>query len=389
MNELEKYINIPEIKADTNYWMLRTKKGAFFDEFVKDSYIAIGWNIVLQEHLKDSSKFPDLKEELKSKYPEKNPTTSLNKCRRFVCELKKDDIIVIVGNYSVAFAKIGEYYENKNEEFTSTKELEVHTQIEENFHKTSLVSCPYIKRRKIEIIDVVDLHSINPYLAKAIFGNHHSLSSLNEYAELILNACYGCYIFKNTLSLTFKIENKEGIDAVSFNRFSTFVTEMLYNETAQMNVRTALNSPGDISFQIILDGLNILKDYVIPIVATYVILFGGSLKIKNCEIKSLGIINFIKKIVDRRQNRKTYELKRKNEKTKEELKDKQLTNQMLEEEIKEKRLNAELNKLKMAEENEQKVLEAIQKLDVRLINNNIVDLNSLMQDNQDILDDNA
>lgn len=191
------------------------------------------------------------------------------------------------------------------------------------------------------------------------------------------------------MSLTFKIENKEGIDAVSFNRFSTFVTEMLYNETAQMNVRTALNSPGDISFQIILDGLNILKDYVIPIVTTYVILFGGSLKIKNCEIKTLGIINFIKKIVDRRQNRKTYELKRKNEKTKEELKDKQLTNQMLEEEIKEKRLNAELNKLKMAEENEQKVLEAIQKLDVRLINNNIVDLNSLMQDNQDILDDNA
>lgn len=29
MNELEKYVNIPEIKADTNYWMLRTKKGAF------------------------------------------------------------------------------------------------------------------------------------------------------------------------------------------------------------------------------------------------------------------------------------------------------------------------------------------------------------------------
>lgn len=308
----------------------------------------------MQEHLKDNSKFPDLKEELKSKYPEKNPTTSLNKCRRFVCELKNDDIIVIVGNYSVAFAKIGEYYENKNEEFTSTKELEVHTQIEENFHKTSLVLCPYIKRRKIEIIDVVDLHSINPYLAKAIFGNHHSLSSLNEYAELILNACYGGYIFKNTLSLTFKIENKEGIDAVSFNRFSTFVTEMLYNETAQMNVRTALNSPGDISFQIILDGLNTLKDYVIPIVTTYVILFGGSLKIKNCEIKTIGVINFIKKVVDRTQNRKTYKLKRKNEKKKEKLKGIQIKNQTIEEKIKNKKLNADLRKLEMAEENEQK-----------------------------------
>ncbi len=386
MNELEKYINIPEIKADTNYWMLRTKKGAFFDEFVKDSYIAIGWNIVLQEHLKDNSKFHDLKEELKSKYPEKNPTTSLNKCRRFVCELKKDDIIVIVGNYSVAFAKIGEYYENK--EFTSTKELEVHTQIEENFHKTSLVLCPYIKRRKIEIIDVVDLHSINPYLAKAIFGNHHSLSSLNEYAELILNACYGCYIFKNTLSLTFKIENKEGIDAVSFNRFSTFVTEMLYNETAQMNVRTALNSPGDISFQIILDGLTLLKDYVIPIVTIYVILFGGSLKIKNCEIKTLGIINFIKKIVNRAQNRKTYKLKRKNKKRKEKLKGIQIKNQTIEEKIKNKKLNADLRKLEMAEENEQKILEAIHELGARS-NNNIVDLNNLIQDNQDILDDNA
>lgn len=389
MEKLEKYINIPEIKADTNYWMLRTKKGAFFDEFVKDNYIAIGWNIVLQEHLKDNDKFSRLKEKLKSEYPEKNPATSLNKCRRFVHELKNDDIIVIVGNYSLAFAKIGEYYENKNKEFTSTKELEVHSQIEENYHKTSLVLCPYIKRRKIEIIDIVDLHSINPYLSKAIFGNHHSLSSLNEYAELVLNACYGCYVFKNKLSLTFKIANKEGIDAVSFNRFSNFTTEMLYKETAQMNVRTALNSPGDISFQIILDTVNAIRDYTIPILSIYAILFGGTVKTKNGEIKMFGVINFIQKLVDRVQNRKTYKLKRKNEKKEGKLKGIQIKNQILKEKIKSKQLKSELNKLKIAEENEQKVVEAIQKLDVRLINNNIVDLNNLMKDNQDILDDNA
>ena len=389
MNGLEKYVNIPEIKADINYWMLRTKKGAFFDEFVKNDYIAIGWNIVLQEHLKDNTKFPDLKEQLKSKYPEKNPTTSLNKCGRFVNELQNEDIIVIVGNYSVAFAKIGEYYEDKNKNFTSTKELEVHTQIEENHHKTSLILCPYIKRRKIKIIDIVDLHSINPYLAKAIFGNHHSLSSLNEYAELILNACYGCYIFKNTLSLTFRITNKDGIDAVSFNRFSTFATEMLYNENAQMNVRTALNSPGDISFQIILDTINAIKDYAIPLLVIHATLFGGTIKTKNSEINTFGVVNCIKKVVDKVQNRDTYKLKRTNRRAEEELNKIKIENQKLEEEIKNKKLNAELSKLKFAEENEQKVLEAIKKLDVRLINNNIVDLHSLMQDYQDILDDNA
>ena len=163
---------------------------------------------------------------------------------------------------------------------------------------------------------------------------------------------------------------------------------MLYNETAQMNVRTDLNSPGDISFQIILDGLNTLKDYVIPIVTTYVILFGGSLKIKNCEIKTIGVINFIKKVVDRTQNRKTYKLKRKNEKKKEKLKGIQIKNQTIEEKIKNKKLNADLRKLEMAEENEQKILEAIHELGARS-NNNIVDLNNLIQDNQDILDDNA
>ena len=46
MNINETYFNIPKIDEDTNFWMIRTKRGFFFDEFVTQGFIAIGWNSI-------------------------------------------------------------------------------------------------------------------------------------------------------------------------------------------------------------------------------------------------------------------------------------------------------------------------------------------------------
>lgn len=47
LDELIAYIDtfaaeIPQIDPDTNFWMFRSKQGAFYDEFIKHRYIAIG-----------------------------------------------------------------------------------------------------------------------------------------------------------------------------------------------------------------------------------------------------------------------------------------------------------------------------------------------------------
>lgn len=51
MNELEEYIHIPKISKNINFWMLRTKRSAFYYEYITKGYIAIGWNIVLKNNI--------------------------------------------------------------------------------------------------------------------------------------------------------------------------------------------------------------------------------------------------------------------------------------------------------------------------------------------------
>ena len=46
MDKISQFLNIPSIKNDTNFWMVRAKRGFFFDEFIRNEFIAIGWNSV-------------------------------------------------------------------------------------------------------------------------------------------------------------------------------------------------------------------------------------------------------------------------------------------------------------------------------------------------------
>ena len=35
---------IPEIPEDTRFWMIRTKKGYFYNEFIGKKFVALAWN---------------------------------------------------------------------------------------------------------------------------------------------------------------------------------------------------------------------------------------------------------------------------------------------------------------------------------------------------------
>ena len=53
MDSFDQLLSIPRISKDTNFWMVRAKRGFFFDEFLRKEYIAIGWNSISKSMISD------------------------------------------------------------------------------------------------------------------------------------------------------------------------------------------------------------------------------------------------------------------------------------------------------------------------------------------------
>ena len=307
MEQITQILDIPSIKSDTNFWMVRAKRGFFFHEFIRNEFIAIGWNLVTKASI-SANPTRNAKDELKAlirdAYNENKPGTSLEKCIRFCYELKAGDIAVIVGSNRIAFAYIGEYYEQPASEFTIELEKKVHQQIEKANPNNDIFPCPYIKRRKIMLIKVLNADdTISPYLQNAIARNWHSLSDLNKYAELILSGCFDTALFKNKLILTFRVRRKKEINVLDLANFVLYAARLLSDDRPEtVQVKTTLHSPGDIILQI----WNYTQENAIPLLTCYMAVFGG--KVGNCEFNSLGGV--IKWIINYKHNAQIKEIEK-------------------------------------------------------------------------------
>lgn len=244
--------------------------------------------------------------ELKSAYDESKPGTSLNKCIRFCYELKAGDIAVIVDNNRVAFAYIGEYYEEQSPTLTVELEKEVHQQIEKANPNTDTFTCPYIKRRKITLIKVLTADdTISPYLQSAIARNWHSLSDLNEYAELVLSGCFDTVLFKDKLTVTFRVKRKEEINVLDLANFVLCAARLLSDDKPEtVQVKTTLHSPGDVILQI----WNFAQENAFPLLICYMAIFGG----KAGDYEFHSIIGVIKGIINHKydEDKKKIELRK-------------------------------------------------------------------------------
>lgn len=316
-------LKIPKFNSNCNFWMVRTNNGEFFDEFITNQFIAIGWNFILK------SQFPltttqtiNVKSVLENKgtYNSKASTTIINKCYRFCCELKAGDIAVITGKERIAFAIIGEYYEEKPYQYSMDYELWY------NQNSTEIQKCPYCKRRKIDIICILDNRdNINPYLYKALVLNKHSLSCLNKYADVILSSCFDAYLWSDKLTLSFRVERRKNISAVSLSQFISNFSELLPNVNKNnIAVKTALHSPGDLIFQI----SQWSPEDFLWVFVIWMFIFGG--KIGNTEFPSLW--NVIKYFIEKYENKNIKQLQEENlrlsnEKLREEIRSLELDNQ--------------------------------------------------------------
>ena len=286
---------IPQISETTNFWMIRSKKGVFYSEYISQSFIAIGWNALLDSTLSSGHDDDYYKGILRdNSYPDKQPGTALNKCRRFIYELKEGDIAMIVGRDEITFAKIGEYYEESDPSLTTLRELEVSAQIDSGTYLG--FSCPYIKRRKISIIATVGLDSAPPMVYKCLVSNRHSLSALNDYADSILSCCYDLVYYYNRLIIKYHVRQPRDINPLDFSLFTYLVTSLITEDRKIISGKYNLNSEGDIVLFLLNQGndaLEFIKEHLMSIIVIYFTLFGG--KVGGVEFPSA--IGAIKSIV--------------------------------------------------------------------------------------------
>lgn len=291
LDAINDILHIPSISNETGFWMIRTKRGFFFNEFISQEYIAIGWNLITQHKLKNTLE-GDLKAQIKEVYHEKVPGSALNKCIRFCSGMKPGDIVVIADTSQTAFAIVGDYYEQPDPQLTPAYEKEFTAAVEREGKYPGSMVCPYVKRRHIVPIKVLQADEfVSPYLKAAMSNNLHSLSQLNNYDELILSTCYDVYTYQDDLYVTFHVTQKDGIGAMDLSSLVLNAAALLSGGRAELvKIKTSLHSPGDIILQI----TDFLRGNSLLLLLCFIVIFGG--RVKDYEFNSL--LGFAKKALD-------------------------------------------------------------------------------------------
>ncbi len=285
--------SIPIIPSTTRFWMIRTKKGYFYNEFISKRFVALAWNNITQNTDFSESSRDSLKDDILMEFSEiRRPSTVINKCISFINEIHTNDILVIPSARSsyITFALAGDYFEDN----TKTVELEKNIiyRIENHDVDITDVSCPYKKRRHISLLRTVKNEELNYSLCRAI-SNYHGISNLDSYAKQILNTLYNYYMLENDISLVFNVRKKTPIGPRSINNLLSGATEFLSFIVPEEHISTqvSLNSPGDITF--LLDqAKNFLSSNWTVIFGILVALGGGSA----FSFKLPGLIEIIKSI---------------------------------------------------------------------------------------------
>ncbi|MBS6396688.1 MAG: hypothetical protein KH452_06005 [Clostridiales bacterium] len=281
---------IREIPEDTNFWMIRSKSGYFYDEFVQEEFIALGWNYIQKDTVIDSQTIETLKTGIKDRYGDKVPMTAINKCKRFITELKAGDYVVIPnsGSSKIAIGIVGEYYEIADLDYT--KELIDIKKIENKECQITEIKCPYKKRRAIEVILQIPTNKVGYNVLRSL-SSYHGLSCMNDYAIDILNCIYDCYGYKGDLIFNLNVGKEEPIRPREVAGLMYGVTSFFGGtfDEEDLSVSLNLNSPGKVTEKL-KGGFNKLKRSAIPLAAIYIAVVGGS----GLGFELPGVLGFIK-----------------------------------------------------------------------------------------------
>lgn len=288
IKQLESFC-IPEISETVNFWMIRSKSGYFYHEYIKEGFIALGWNFIDQSTAINSETLEILKDGIKDRYGDKRPMYAINKCNKFIVDMKEGDYVIIpdMGSTKVAICIVGEYYEK---EVDYKKEIEIIHKIENREFEINQIECPYKKRRKIQVLLEVSTKRIGHNILKAL-TSYHGLSDMKDYAYDILNCVYDCYSYNGDVVFSLNVGKGEPIRPREVAKLMYGITGFFGSVVDEEILSTSLNlnSPGKVVI-FLKKGFSSLKKKVLPLVGVYIAIVGGS----GLGFEFPGIVGFIK-----------------------------------------------------------------------------------------------
>lgn len=240
--------DIPMIYSKHKVWFFRTKAGKFYNDFLHNNFIALGWDLIDPKLITDTKKSKDNKKaQIELLYPdEKRPGLILGQMEVFYNEMKTGDYIVIPseGSKEITIGKIGDLLE---EVFRASAEEEYPI-------------CSFLHKRRVEWIKTVDSWQ-DVYLFKALRAQQ-TISDITAEGKLVLRNLYPIYISGEFIHLTLQKSSDEEMNlACNVDLLHSILsiadkTASMYGKQSfrnEMSLKTAVGSPG--FFEIILPGV--------------------------------------------------------------------------------------------------------------------------------------
>lgn len=236
---------IPIIPKTKNYWLVRTQGGKYYEEYRKNGFIAINWDEISVNDIKNLSR-EDLENKIKEYYPKKKkPGRAAGQLKTFTNLIKKGDTVVITSYSSNQFS-VGEVLEDDcYTEEVSPKQLEVNNKL-----------CSFQKRKKVKWIKEVHKWDVEFSMFKLLQHAQNTISDANDYADVIESMIHDFYIRGAKAELTLRVKKEGNIPWNSFfsmgneiselaSDFNTFTNKYSINMD-EIDTKVNINSPGKI-----------------------------------------------------------------------------------------------------------------------------------------------
>lgn len=278
-SELSEALNlIPVVNSERKYWFIRTEGGRLFDLFHSHNLVAVGYERIKGDALRQLAGEKEVREELKKlvkrNYPQHlRPGLIVTQIYRFFYEVQKGDV-VIIPSYSSDKLLFGE--------IQGDEIFPVELYDKENEEKR-----PFELSRKVKWDKAVNRDALNPKLY-SLFFSHHAISSGDAYASFIDNELHDFYMKGSFTHLIIPIKKDKDIKARILSKFSldlldltdTFLEEnSIAKETDDIQIKSNVNSPGTLE----LIGQSAVDLFVLGVII--VGLAGGSFQFKFKELE--------------------------------------------------------------------------------------------------------
>ena len=303
LKQLEGLLN--EVSSDKHYWFFRSMGGAFYDEFISSGFIAMGYDEIKNQQLSDLPERDNMaRESLKAHikkfnidYTDSQIAKAAGQIIKFYRNMKVGDIVV-VPNYQSKVYAIGKVQSELYEDSI--------------FHSGG--QCKFLKRRKVKWLREVRRYEFDPKFLLAL-TNQQTMSSVDEYAEFIDRKINNLYTKGDKTYLVLRVNQDKGLSWDDF----CFIADLgeLFKEVSKTNginvdltqieMKINVQSPGDILLSCLAENGFLLFGAAVVL---YCLTVGCDIGAWGIKVKTGGLGDFVKKMVEAYTLYKDHELER-------------------------------------------------------------------------------